>query len=216
LIVKDLPVYIPAAFREDDRATLLAFMRAHSFVTLVSIVDGSPVASHIPLVITVEDETVTLSGHLAKANPQHQAFGQGESLAIFGGPHAYVSPSLYENRESVPTWNYIAVHAYGTPRPLRYGDDSAALRRHMQEMIASYESVYQAQWDSLADRFREGLMGGVVAFEMPVARLEGKYKLSQNRSHTDQARVAEALLASDDPAARATGAAMLKAQESHA
>jgi len=106
-------MYIPNAFREDDQATLVAFMRAHSFATLVSVVDGTPFATHLPLVISEESGQILLVGHLAKANPHWRALTASDSLVIFQGPHAYISPSLYEKRESVPTWNYIAVHAYG-------------------------------------------------------------------------------------------------------
>ncbi|WP_243713818.1 FMN-binding negative transcriptional regulator [Nostoc sp. 106C] len=109
-------MYIPNAFREEDIEKLVAFMRANSFATLVSLQNNIPVASHVPLVVTVQNNVVKLTGHLAKQNPQWQVFEQSESLAIFTGPHAYISPSLYEQRESVPTWNYIAVHAYGIPQ----------------------------------------------------------------------------------------------------
>jgi transcriptional regulator len=206
-------MYIPNAFREDDAATMVAFMRANSFVTLVSVIDGAPFASHVPVVVSSAGDAVTLTGHLAKANPHWRAFGAGETLAIFTGPHAYVSPSLYEKRESVPTWNYIAVHAYGTPRAMRYADDPAALERALQHLIAANESSYQAHWDSLPESFRTGMMGGVVGFEMPVSRLEGKYKLSQNRSHADRHSVAHALLGSADQATHATGEHMRRGLE---
>ncbi len=96
-------MYIPSAFREDDIEKLVTFMRANSFATLVSILNDVPIASHIPLVVTVQNNVVKLSGHLAKPNPQWQVFGVGETLAVFTGPHAYISPSLYEKQESVPT-----------------------------------------------------------------------------------------------------------------
>jgi transcriptional regulator len=201
-------MYIPNAYRYEDQDELLAFMRAHSFATLVSVLDGSPFASHVPLVVQTDGAHVTLSGHLARANPHWQAFDHGETLAIFSGPHAFVSPSLYDRRESVPTWNYIAVHAYGTPRMVTFADGRDTMERMLDAMIASFDPPYKAQWDELSDKFRDGMMNGIVAFEMPVTRLEGKAKLSQNRPHADQQRVAAALLRSDDPAAQATGAAM--------
>jgi transcriptional regulator len=179
-------VYIPPLFREDERATLVAFMRAHSFATLVSVVDGAPFATHLPLIVE-----------------EH-----GESLAIFGGPHAYISPSLYEKRESVPTWNYIAVHAYGTPTIYRYADAPEKVQGMLETMMQTYEPAYMAQWETLSDKFREGMMQGIVAFEIVVTRLEGKYKLSQNRSLVDQMNVAEHLQQADDPAAEAIGQAM--------
>ena len=96
-------MYIPPQFREADSEKLLEFMQANSFATLVSVLDGLPFASHIPLVVTIGHDHIQLIGHLAKANPHWQAFGAGESLAIFSGAHAYISPSLYEQRQNVPT-----------------------------------------------------------------------------------------------------------------
>jgi transcriptional regulator len=207
-------MYIPNAYREDNLETLVAFMRAHSFATLLSVIEGAPFATHLPLVIRLEADSqgagsqVLLTGHLAKANPQWRSLEQGEALVIFGGPHAYISPALYEKRESVPTWNYIAVHAYGQVR-LRPTDQAAAeVRRMLEEMIETFDANYLAQWGELSDKFRDGLMQGIVAFEMRVTRLEGKYKLSQNRSLVDQHTVAHALLQSTDPLAAEIGAAM--------
>ncbi|MEH2247126.1 FMN-binding negative transcriptional regulator [Nostoc sp.] len=201
-------MYIPNAFREDDIEKLVAFMRANSFATLVSILNDVPVASHIPLVVTVQNNVIKLSGHLAKPNPQWQVFGVGEALAVFTGPHAYISPSLYEKEESVPTWNYIAVHAYGVPQVITLGDSPELMDKMIEEMIDTYGSEYKSQWHSLSDNFREGMMNGIIGFEMTVTRLEGKYKLSQNRSHSDQNNVAHALLQSTESTVHAIGAAM--------
>lgn len=201
-------MYIPPAFREDEIEKLVAFMGANSFVTLVSIVNDIPVASHIPVVVTVKNGIVKLSGHLAKANTQWQSFGLGETLAIFHGPHAYISPSLYEKKESVPTWNYIAVHAYGSPQVITFEDTPELMDQMIDEMIQTYDSNYKSQWDDLSDQFREGMMNGIIAFEMTVTKLEGKYKLSQNRSHYDQSNVAHSLLQSTETNIQAIGAAM--------
>lgn len=201
-------MYIPNAFREQDIEKLVAFMRTNSFATLVSIHSNVPLASHVPLVVTVEDNVVKLTGHLAKQNPQWQVFDQSESLAIFTGPHAYISPSLYEKHESVPTWNYIAVHAYGIPQIITLDNSPELMDKMIDEMIATYGSDYKSQWDSLSDNFRQVMMNGIVGFEMIATRLEGKYKLSQNRSHTDQYNVAHALLQSTDQEAQAIGTAM--------
>lgn len=198
-------MYRPTAFQEDDVDKLVAFMRANSFATLVSIVDGIPFASHIPLVITIQEGVVKLTGHLAKPNLQWQSFETAESLAIFTGAHAYISPALYEKHESVPTWNYIAVHAYGVPQIITLNDSRESMNRMIHEMIDTYEADYQAHWHGLSSQFREGMMNSIVGFEIKVTRLEGKYKLSQNRSQADQQRVSKALLQSDDPVARAVG-----------
>jgi transcriptional regulator len=201
-------MYIPTAFKEENLDKLIGFMQANSFATLVSILDGVPFASHVPLVTTVEDQTVKLTGHLAKANPQWHAFAAAESLAIFTGPHAYVDPALYEKRENVPTWNYIAVHAYGQPRLIMREESPAQMDQMIEGMINAYGPEFNAQWQSLSSQYREGMMRGIVGFEMAVSRLEGKYKLSQNRSFVDQHSVAHALQQQPDPAVSAIGAAM--------
>lgn len=201
-------MYLPPYFREDDLSKIVAFMRTNSFATLVSVVDGAPFATHLPLQVEERGEQVVISGHVAKPNPQWQGFDIAESLAIFGGPHAYISPSLYEKVESVPTWNYIAIHAYGTPSTFTYANAPERVREMLEMMMQSYEPSYLAQWETLTEKFRTGMMQGIVGFEMPITRIEGKYKLSQNRSLVDQTTVAEHLQQATDPAAAAIGAAM--------
>lgn len=206
-------MYIPNAYRTDDLATLVEFMTAHSFATIVSVIDGAPFASHIPLVVACQDGVVKLSGHFARANPHWRALG-AEALVIFTGPHAYVAPALYEKRESVPTWNYVAVHAYGTPRIIT-ADERPALIGLLGDAFASYDPAYAAQWAELSDKFRDGMLNGIVGFELIVTRIEGKHKLSQNRSQADQVSVAHALLQSADPAARGVGELMRRNTEDH-
>ena len=201
-------MYRPKAFQEDDVNKLLAFMQANSFATLVSIAQGEPCASHIPLVATLKDNAITLTGHLAKPNPQWQAFDQAESLAIFTGPHAYISPTLYEQRENVPTWNYIAVHAYGRPQPLTLDKAPERMAGMIDDMVNAYEATYEQHWHSLSEQYRSQMMNGIIGFEMAVTRLEGKYKLSQNRSKTDQENVAESLSQSEDLTVREIGLVM--------
>jgi transcriptional regulator len=210
---QQLTMYIPNAFREDDAEKLVAFMQAHSFATLVSTIEGLPVATHIPLVVTVQDNVVKLTGHLAKLNPQWQAFGKAESLAIFTGAHAYISPSLYEQRQNVPTWNYVAVHAYGIPQIITRVGSPELMQRMMEETIDTYESNYKLQWHNLSESYRDGMMNGIVGFEMIVTRLQGKYKLSQNRSHTERHNVAHSLLESTDPSAREVGKMMQQLED---
>jgi transcriptional regulator len=201
-------MYIPEAFGGADRSALVEFMRAQSFATLVSVKgDGSLWASHLPLLVTERGGSLALLGHVARANEHWRAFGTAESLAIFAGPHAYVSPSLYESVESVPTWNYVAVHAYGVPRLLAT-DAGGGTARLLEAMMEAYEPAYRRQWDRMPAEFRARMLRGIVGFEMPVVRLEGKSKLSQNRSRADQGRVAQALLGSPDPSAQAVGRLM--------
>ncbi|MGD1940674.1 MAG: FMN-binding negative transcriptional regulator [Leptolyngbyaceae cyanobacterium] len=201
-------MYRPTAFQADDIDKLTAFMQANSFATLVSIADGVPCATHVPLVVRQTAEGLKLVGHLAKQNPQWQAFGAAESLAIFTGPHAYISPTLYEKHESVPTWNYIAVHAYGKPQTLTLDEAPESMEQMIDEMVGVYEASYNAHWQSLSREFRTGMMQGIVGFEMPITRLESKYKLSQNRSHTEQQNVADTLAQHTDPTIHTIGIEM--------
>ncbi|MHC5730146.1 MAG: FMN-binding negative transcriptional regulator, partial [Nostoc sp.] len=164
-------MYRPTAFQEDNVDKLIAFMRANSFATLVSVIDGVACASHIPLVIAMQGDTVKLIGHMAKQNPQSQALGT-ELLTIFTGAHAYISPTLYEKHESVPTWNYIAVHAYGIPKVIMLNDSPESMNQMINKMIDTYEADYKSHWHGLSDGFREGLMNDIVGFEITVTRLE--------------------------------------------
>ncbi len=201
-------MYRPKAFQEENTSKLVSFMQANSFATLVSVLDGVPFASHIPLVVVVKDDVIKLIGHLAKQNPQWQAFASAESLAIFTGAHAYISPSSYEKHENVPTWNYIAVHAYGFPKTITFHEAPESMDQMINEMVDTYEAEYKSHWQSLSQGYREGMMQGIVGFEMIVDRLEGKYKLSQNRSEVDQQNVSNKLLQSSDPVIHGIGAEM--------
>lgn len=174
-------MYIPAYNRMDNRDELLRLMRAHSFATLVTAPDGVPFATHLPLLIQEEGGEVFLRSHLARANGQWRHFGNQEVLVIFQGPHALVDPAWYDSAPNVPTWNYAVVHAYGHARVVE-GEATRAIayglvREHTPDMAA------------LPADFERRLLAGVVTFEIQVTRLEGKSKLSQNKSAGDVANV---------------------------
>lgn len=198
-------MYLPNYYQEDDIDKLAAFMRQNSFAMLVTTLEGKLVATHLPIVTVIKGDEMTLLGHVARANPQALGFGTCEALAIFSGPHAYVSPTLYEKEESVPTWNYVAVHAHGVPQPLTFKEEPDALQALMDITMDAYEPSYRAQWEGLGEKYRNGMMSGIVGFEMKVAKLYGKYKLSQNRSRSDRQSVATALAAQQDKAAAEIG-----------
>jgi transcriptional regulator len=193
-------MYVPANFQLTDHAEAVAFMQRYSFAALVSVDQGLPVASHLPFSVTHDGAgQLRLTAHLARANPQWQSWAGQEVLVIFTGPHAYISPTLYEKRESVPTWDYLAVHAYGRVRLLTGEAETA---QALQQLIATYEPAYQAQWDSLPEKYKAGMLRGIVAFEVEVTRLQGQQKLSQNKSAAEQTAIAAHLASSPDPAAR--------------
>jgi transcriptional regulator len=195
-------MYVPRHFAMDDAATLQAFVRAHDFATLVTTGSGGLVASHVPILLDDgEWPRVRLRGHLARANPQWRALDGGEVLAIFPGPHAYVSPAWYETAPAVPTWNYAAVHLYGQPRLV---DERAALEAIVVAMIAKFEGTDMPPWRRATPAdFWTKMLGGIVGFEIAVSRAEGKFKLGQNRPEADRRAPLQALAASPDPGARA-------------
>lgn len=194
-------MYVPRSFAEEDRETLHGFMRAHAFASLVTIDGGTPVASHVPFLLdAARGPAGTLIGHLARANPQWRGFA-GEAMVIFQGPHGYVSPRWYAGAANVPTWNYAVVHAYGTPRLL---DDAAAVRDVVRRLSEIYEQGRPQPWsvDELPQEFIDQLLRAIVAFEIPIARLEGKFKLNQNKSAADRAGVTTALASENEPLAQ--------------
>lgn len=189
-------MYIPEFNRIEDQAAAVAFMRAHPFAILISNQDGAPFATHLPVIIAEAGGQTVVRAHVAKANPHWKMIEQQESLIIFHGPHAYISPTLYEIRESVPTWNYATVHAYGHGRIL-----SADAEKHqvLSELISQFDSSYLEQWNSFDEQYRGRMLNHIVAFEMTTSRIETKFKLSQNRTNAEQENVIQALSQNSDP-----------------
>lgn len=191
-------MYIPEHFRVRDHADAVAFMQANPFVILVSTAEGQPYASHIPVKVSERGDKLTIRGHFAKANPHwHHLEQQAECLVIFHGPHSYISPSLYTMRESVPTWNYAAVHVYGNTRLFTSHDD---LQGMLHELIGLFEPAYADQWASLSEAYREKMLSHIVGFEITAARIEAKFKLSQNRTREEQSNVIASLAKAEDTA----------------
>jgi transcriptional regulator len=204
-------MYLPNSFRENDPAALHELIREHNFGILVTQHEGAPFATHLPFLLDAErGPHGVLLAHMARANPQWRDFGGGEALAIFQGPHAYITPSWYEAMPSVPTWNYAVVHAYGIPRIV---DDHIELYAMLKRLVTNHEAPRPQPWPmDLTDEYMDRMMRAVVGFELQITRLEGKFKLSQNRSTTDQQRVAAELAASDATLDRAV-AHMMQAEQ---
>lgn len=187
----DRAMYIPRQFHEEDPERLHALMERHAFATLITTEDGVPFATHLPLLVE-RGEPVRILGHMARANPQWRSFAEErEVLAIFHGPHAYVSPRYYVNGLNVPTWSYAVVHAYGTPKLI---EEPAEALRILQETAARFEAGAERPWrvEDVGD-YAEKLLPGLVAFELRVTRLEGKFKLGQNRQREDRLSSRDAL-----------------------
>ena len=207
-------MYIPAHFREADILALHDMMRRNSFAAFITAAEGVPFATHLPVLLDSETPPYgTLRGHVARANPQWRHFEAGtEALLIFGGPHGYVSPNWYETQPAVPTWNYTAVHAYGVPRLLS-GEE---LKTLLRDMTAYFEAgLPEARSLEFSDEYIEKLLPAIVGFEMPINRLEGKAKFSQNRSETDRRQVVEALEQSGSPENAKLAAEMQRRLESY-
>jgi transcriptional regulator len=207
-------VYLPKHFTESDPAILAALMRRHPFATLVSSGGAGLIASHIPLLYDSEPGPFgRLHGHLALPNPQTADLRERrEALAIFHGPHAYISPRWYKTHPAVPTWNYAVVHAYGTLEPV---PDKAGHLAMLDRLATLFEAGADHPW-RLADQpesYVNGMVRGVLAFTIAVTRLEGKFKLNQNRSAEDRRGVIAALREEGDADAAAVAALMAERTE---
>ncbi len=203
-----MSLYTPPAFCVPDRAALARLIRDHPFATLITPGTPEPFVTHLPLLLVPDCEPHgTLVGHVARANPHWRAARDVESIAIFHGPHAYVSPSWYgEPARMVPTWNYAAVHVHGG---VEIVDDATDARRILDLLVQRFEGGRPVPWRfAMPERERDALVAGIVAFRLRVRRIEGKFKLSQNRSPSDRSRVIEALEREPHADAAATAAWM--------
>ncbi|MFY2557160.1 FMN-binding negative transcriptional regulator [Corallococcus terminator] len=203
-------MYIPHDFEEQDPERLLGFMKQHSFATLVTAGgDGrSVVATHLPFLIErTEQGHLRLLAHMARLNPQWRGFTEErEALVIFQGPHGYVSPTWYVTAPQVPTWNYATVHAHGHPRVIHEPD---ALLRILRDTAAHFESGNPAPWQlEDSEDYVHRLLPGIVAFELLVTRIEGVFKLSQNKGPEDRQGVINGLERGASPGNHALAALM--------
>ena len=184
-------MYSPKFNLVADRAVLLEAMQTYSFAILFGPQGGAEmtpplVATHLPLVVKDEGEHGLIEGHFAKANRHWQALAGRETLVVFPGPHSYVSPAFYVDPLSVPTWNYIAVHAYGI---LELVEDDAGKDALLAGLIEANEPAFAEQWRNSPDGFRRTMLAGIMGFRIPIARIEGKFKISQNRAPEERRNV---------------------------
>lgn len=201
-------MYIPEHFNEPDHARILALIRNFGFATLISTSSEGVQVTHAP--VQVNDQRRVLIGHLARANPHSADLQDGAPLlAIFHGPHSYISPTWYVDENSrvpnVPTWNYAAIHVTGTVTRI---DDDLAKWKIVTDLAAQYEAGSAAPWDPRSLDAHASKLGAIVGFEIAILRIEAKLKLSQNRSLQDQEQVIAKLAASESSEMRATGAMM--------
>jgi transcriptional regulator len=175
-------MYSPLYNRLEDRAELLAFLRQNNFPVLVTGLGGTLHASHLPAMIQEEGSRIVVDMHMAHANAQWQEFFDEEVLVIFTGPHGYISPRWYEEIERVPTWNYAAVHAYGIPKLVT---DEAAKHASQRRLVEYVDPKWLPKFDALSPKYVSGMLNGIVNFQIPVTRIETRWKLSQNRGRRE-------------------------------
>lgn len=179
-------MYIPKLNLMNDHEEVLAFIKEYSFATIISNQEGRPIASHLPFVIENDEKNLKILGHFAKANSHWQLLENQESLIIFSEPHAYISPSNYESKINVPTWNYVAVHIYGDCTLIANEADSIAI---IEKTISTYEEEYKNQWDDLPADYKKANLNGIVCFEMKVTEIQAKKKLSQNKTDIERQNI---------------------------
>jgi transcriptional regulator len=207
---KEGRLYLPPAFTEPDPEVLIAHIERWSFGLLVSHGPSGIIASHIPFLLERKAQQLFVQGHLARPNPQVAGLAAGgEALAVFSGPDAYISPSWYATGPAVPTWNYVSVHAYGE---VSVKEGEAWLLPFLRRLSERHEGGSLCPWrlDALPEDYLAHMLKGIVGFEIAVSRLEGKWKLSQNRPAEDHPRIIAALEEQGDAAAMAIAQMMRK------
>ena len=183
-------MYIPPTNIMDDPGEIIAFIERFSFGTIITAKDHLPVATHLPFLVSKTDDGMLLTSHFAKANQHWADIEEWPILVIFSEPHAYISPSHYDKSLNVPTWNYLSVHCYGTAKII---SEREKVMKILENTIQQYESTYKKQWDGLPEDYKTGMANGIVAFEILVADVQAKKKLSQNKNKEEQQRIIKSL-----------------------
>lgn len=199
-------MYVPKMFKVSDIQEIKEFVQQHSFGTLVTIQNGRPIATHIPLVLDQEGDDLYITGHMALGNPQWRTLQQcDEVLVMYQGPHAYISSSWY-GHENVPTWNYQAVHMYGKPQIL----EKEELKIVMKNLLKKYESHREnpVLWETVSPELLEKELKGIVGFKIKVTEVQAAYKLSQNRNDEDYKNIMKKLNEEKDATALALSSVM--------
>ncbi|MCU0439421.1 MAG: FMN-binding negative transcriptional regulator [Raineya sp.] len=183
-------MYIPNNNQITDFTEKIEFIKKYSFGVIISTIEDVPVATHLPFFVSHVDEKIILMSHFAKANPQWKNIENSTVLLIFSEPHAYISPTNYEKELNVPTWNYVSIHVYGKVQIII---DEEKVLEVLEKTIDYYEPTYQKQWESLPNEYKKNMLKGIVAFEIVVTDIQGKKKLSQNKTEKEQNNIIEAL-----------------------
>ena len=189
-------MYIPGYTKVKNRTRLVAFMKRHNFALLISNNEKHPDITPLPFVVSEEAWKLKLITHIARVNSHWKNLNEKKNvLVLFQGPHCYISPQFYESKVNVPTWNYTMVAVYGKPKIFHEREKHLNLVHSMFEIM---EPQFRNQWDDIPDEYKEKLFSGIVGIEIEVEKLEGKFKLSQNKTLNEQKRIIEGLKMSDD------------------
>lgn len=183
-------MYIPKTNLTIDKTEIVAFMKQFSFATIITAKDSFPIATHLPFLVTTKDDNIILTSHFAKANEHWQDIENKNVLVIFSEPHAYISTKNYDKELNVPTWNYISIHAYGQGKLIIETEKTFEV---LEKTIDNYETSYRKQWDNFPEDYKLKMSKGIVAFEIIVTDLQGKKKLSQNRTDTEKKKIIQTL-----------------------
>ncbi|MCH2042594.1 MAG: FMN-binding negative transcriptional regulator [Saprospiraceae bacterium] len=201
-------MYTPNYFAQKDHQKIFEFIKAYPFATLVSLDNSQEIiATHLPFLIFKEGEHWILKTHMSKFNPQWKELVGQKSLIIFQEPHAYISPSLYTLKRNVPTWNYIAVHMYGTTELIQNKEETMNI---LKATIQEFEPKFVPKWEVLDEDYKSALEEELVAFELKIERIEATFKLSQNKTIKEQERIAIYLLNEEKSVKRELGTWMLQ------
>ena len=188
-------MYIPHHFQFKNPLEKIAFMKQNSFATIITSINNIPFATQLPFDIDDSRDKPILCSHFAVSNKQAEYIEENTSLVIFSGPHGYISPVHYDKNENVPTWDYISVHAYGKAKII---SEEWEKEKVLEKMIRFYEQNYLTQWKNLSDKYKKGMMKGIIAFEMEITDLQGIKKLSQNRTDNERMKIVRHLNNSND------------------
>jgi len=199
-------MYIPSYYKQEDKGKLIQFMKEFPFAILVTAEENKPWATHIPFVIEEEGESVVLYSHISSMNPQNKQLLNNKVLVIFREPHAYISPGLYNTKKNVPTWNYVAVHAYGKIELINGETELISLQEKMIHML---EPSYMEQFKNLDKKYLDDLLKGITGFKIVINELFGKEKLSQNKMKEEIDRIGEHLSKSTNTNEAEVGKRML-------
>ncbi|MCB9034296.1 MAG: FMN-binding negative transcriptional regulator [Chitinophagales bacterium] len=198
-------MYIPKHFKQQDIDKLHSFMQQYPFAILITTENNKPIATHLPFVINKQNNSIILTSHISKQNNQLNNIENKEALVIFQEPHHYISPTLYEHEKNVPTWNYVAVHCYGKLQLHTNNEQRIAV---LEQMINSFEPKYREQWKTLDDTYKNNLLKGIESFDIVVEEIQGKEKLSQNKTAQERTNIKNHLLQQEDSNAQALGKMM--------